>query len=159
MNIVNTTFKNIKNHEIILGIILILYIFGEYKTPTEISPYITNFISYVVMLVLVAITFIHTNLVLALLLGISFMILVQRSNTSHPLSVMPSQSYKESVMQNLNADNTFNSDQSSSNKQELEEVMVSNIATINYRAEEIQDITFKPTLSTKNNVFELQNLD
>ena len=146
MNSLSTTFKNIKNHDIILGIILIIYILGGYQTPTEMAPYITNFISYIIMVVLVSITLLNSNIIVALLLGISFIILIQRSNASHPINVMPSQTYRDNVMNNLNSDNTFNSNSSSNNNSSsninnivnvnnsnghLEEHIITNMATVN----------------------------
>lgn len=157
MNSVNTTLKNIKNHDIILGIILLLYIFGGYQTPAQLSPYITNLVSYVIMTLVVVMTALNSNIIVALLLGISFIILVQRSNSSHPVNVMPSESYRETVMNNLNADNTFNSSNQITSNGELEEYIISNMATINFRNEDLEDVTFRPTMSTKTNVFELEN--
>ena len=40
-------------------------------------------------------------------------------------------------------------------KQELEEYMVENISTVDFRGEDTEPVSFKPTTSTTNNVFEL----
>tara|TARA_B100000902_G_C27319169_1_gene923195 strand:- start:1669 stop:2139 length:471 start_codon:yes stop_codon:yes gene_type:complete len=154
MNSVNTSFKNINNHDIILGIILFLYIFGDYQTPTQLCPYITNFVSYVIMIILVTMMLLNSNIIIALLLGITFIILVHRSNISHPVNIMPSESYKETVMNNLNSNNTFNSTNQSKSNEQLEEYIITNMATINYRRENLDNDTFKPTLSSKTNAFE-----
>ena len=165
MNNFNNLLKDIKNHDIILGIILIIYILGGYQTPHEISPFINNFMGYVIMIVIFVISLRNSNLLLSILLGISFIVLVQRSGTTHPTNVMPSQNYRDSVMNNLNQGNTFNSSSvgnatvsnivSGGANQELEELMVTNMATVNYRDENLEPSPFKPTMSNNNNAFEL----
>lgn len=154
MNSVNFNFKNINTGDIILGIILLLYIFGGYQTPTQLAPYINNFISYTIMIILVSMTLGKSNIVVGLLLGISFIILIKRSSESHPTNVMPSQTYRDTVMNNLNSKNTFNNNNYAPSQQ-LEEYIVSNMSTINYQGEDLDDSSFKPTMSTKPDVFEL----
>lgn len=157
MNSVNSVLKSIKNQDIILGIILIIYIFGGYKTPNELAPIITNFMTYIILIVILGISFYNTNIIVTLLLGISFLILVQRSISAHPKNIMPSQTYRDDVMNSLNVNNTFSENNNTqSTKEELEEYMVSNIATVNYRSENLEDITFKPTMCGSRNAFELQ---
>ena len=41
MGLSKNIVKKIKNHEIILGIIFVLYLLSGVKTPYEISPYVT----------------------------------------------------------------------------------------------------------------------
>jgi hypothetical protein len=165
MNNFNNLLKDIKNHDIILGIILIIYILGGYQTPHEIAPFINNFMGYVIMIVIFVISLRNSNLLLSILLGIGFIVLVQRSGTTHPVNVMPSQNYRDAVMNNLNQGSTFNSSLvgnatlnnvvSSGSNQELEELMVTNMATVNYRDEKLEPSPFKPTMSNNNNAFEL----
>ena len=173
MNSVKNMFKDIKNHDIILGIILIIYIFGGYQTPNEVAPIITNFMTYIILIIILGISFCNNNIIITFLLGISFLILLQRSHAAHPKNIMPSQTYRDEVMNNLNTNNTFNTfdnttntlnfpssvisnNNSQNSKEQLEEYMVSNIATVKYRSEDLENITFKPTLSTSKNVFEIQ---
>ena len=166
MNSVTNIFKNIKNHDIILGIILIIYIFGGYKTPTELTPFITNFMTYIIMIILFIISLCYSNILLSLLLGISFLLLVHRSLENHPNNIMPSQTYKDTVMSNLNQDNTFNNTTRYNNmipdklldssKDNLEVNMVANMDTIKYRTDNLESITFKPTLSNNSNALVLQ---
>lgn len=165
MNNFNNLLKDIKNHDIILGIILIIYILGGYQTPYEIAPFINNFMGYVIMIVIFVISLRNSNLLLSILLGISFIVLVQRSSITHPTNVMPSQNYRDSVMNSLNQGNTFNSSSvgnatvsnivSGGANQELEELMVTNMATVNYKDENLEPSPFKPTMSNNNNAFEL----
>ena len=155
MNSLNNMLKNVKNHDIILGVIIVIYILGGYQTPHEIAPYINNLVSYVIMIILFLMALMNTNIVVAVLLGAAFFVLVQRTHTTHPKNVMPSQSYRDTVMNNLNVSNTFNSN-AQENKQELEEIMVNNISTINFKTENLEEPTFKPTVSNSQNVFELQ---
>lgn len=155
MNSVNNMLKNVKNHDIILGVIIVIYILGGYQTPHEIAPYINNLVSYVIMIILFLMAIMNTNIVVAVLLGAAFFVLVQRTHSTHPTNVMPSQSYRDTVMNNLNVNNTFNSN-SQENKQELEEIMVNNISTINFKTENLEEPTFKPIVSNSQNVFELQ---
>ena len=165
MNNFNNLLKDIKNHDIILGIILIIYILGGYQTPHEIAPFINNFMGYVIMIVIFVISLRNSNLLLSILLGIGFIVLVQRSGATHPINVMPSQNYRDTVMNNLNQGNTFNTSSvgnstitnvvsGGSKNVELEELMVTNMATVNYRDENLEPSPFKPTMSN-NNAFEL----
>ena len=153
MNSVNSLLKNLNNNDIILGIILMIYIFGDYQTPTEVAPYLTNITGYSIMFVLFIIALCNSNLLVTILLGISFILLINRSNRNHPVNVMPSQNYRDNVMNNLNQDNRFNNINSPS-KQELEELMVENISTVNFR-KDIEPASFKPTICSSTNVFEL----
>ena len=154
MNSLNTMLKNLNNNDIILGIILIIYILGDYQTPPALAPYLTNITSYAIMITLFVIAIFNTNLIVAILLGISFVILINRSNLNHPVNIMPSQNYRDTVMSNLNENNRFNNLNLPS-KQELEEYMVENISTVDFRGEDTEPVSFKPTTSTTNNVFEL----
>ena len=154
MNSLNTMLKNLNNNDIILGIILIIYILGDYQTPPALAPYLTNMTSYAIMITLFVIAIFNTNLIVAILLGISFVILINRSNQNHPVNIMPSQNYRDTVMNSLNENNRFNNLNLPS-KQELEEYMVENISTVDFREEDNEAASFKPTTSTTNNVFEL----
>ena len=159
--------QDIKNHDVILGIILLIYIFGGYQTPYEIAPYINNFISYMIMLVIFSIGLKNSNVIVAMLLGLAFVVLAQRSREADPKNVMPSQNYRESVMSSLNIGNTFNSNSNSSNNMtdalgvvgnntQLEEMMVSKMANLDYREESPSNpATFKPTMSNNCNAYEL----
>lgn len=163
--------REIKNHDVILGIILLIYIFGGYQTPYEIAPYINNFIGYMIMLVIFSIGLKNANVIVAMLLGLAFIILVQRSREADPKNVMPSQNYRDSVMSALNIGNTFNSSSSninsnsikmtdslglSGNNTQLEEMMVSKMANLDYREESPSNpATFKPTMSNNCNAYEL----
>ena len=48
---------------IILGIILIIYILGDYQTPPALAPYLTNITSYAIMITLFVIAIFNTNLI------------------------------------------------------------------------------------------------
>jgi len=161
--------RDIKNHDVILGIILLIYIFGGYQTPYEIAPYINNFIGYMIMLVIFSIGLKNTNVIVAMLLGLAFVVLVQRSQEADPKNVMPSQNYRDSVMSSLNIGNTFNSNSNSNssnnmtdalglagNNTQLEEMMVSKMANLDYQEESPSNpVTFKPTMSNNCNAYEL----
>lgn len=169
--------REIKNHDVILGIILLIYIFGGYQTPYEIAPYINNFIGYMIMLVIFSIGLKNANVIVAILLGLAFVVLVQRSREADPKNVMPSQNYRDSVMSALNIGNTFNSSSNninsitnsnsnsnkmtdvfglSGNNTQLEEMMVSKMANLDYREESpANPATFKPTMSNNCNAYEL----
>lgn len=162
--------RDIKNHDVILGIILLIYIFGGYQTPYEIAPYINNFIGYMIMLVIFSIGLKNANVIVAMLLGLAFVVLVQRSREADPKNVMPSQNYRDTVMSALNIGNTFNSKSNNSNSSnnmtdalglgsnntQLEEMMVSKMANLDYREESPSNpATFKPTMSNNCNAYEL----
>ena len=105
MNLLKNIVKDIKNHELILGVLLLLYLLSGIETPHVLSPYITNIFSYGVMFALAVIVFVGNNPLLGILLAVSFMELVRRSNATHPANVTPSQSYKDGVMNVLNRGN------------------------------------------------------
>tara|TARA_B110000503_G_C7027210_1_gene362409 strand:+ start:51 stop:581 length:531 start_codon:yes stop_codon:yes gene_type:complete len=173
MNGLNTILREIKNHDIILGIILVIYIFGGYQTPYEIAPYINNFMGYIIMLVVFCIGIRNSNILVAMLLGVAFVVLVKRSQETDPKNVMPSQNYRDTVMDALNLGNTFNNTNTNNNNtnnnsnnsnnsntggsnMQLEEMVVSNMATVAYRDDALIDPTlFKPTMSNNNNAYEL----
>ena len=168
MNGLNTILREIKNHDIILGIILVIYIFGGYQTPYEIAPYINNFMGYIIMLVVFCIGIRNSNILVAMLLGLAFVVLVKRSQEADPKNVMPSQNYRDTVMDALNLGNTFNNTNTNNNSNnsnnsntggsnmQLEEMVVSNMATVAYRDDAPIDPTlFKPTMSNNNNAYEL----
>ena len=166
MNGLNTILREIKNHDIILGIILVIYIFGGYQTPYEIAPYINNFMGYIIMLVVFGIGLRNSNILVAMLLGVAFVVLVKRSQEADPKNVMPSQNYRDTVMDALNLGNTFNSNNNSNNtnntiggsNMQLEEMVVSKMATVDYRDDAPIDPTlFKPTMSNNNNAYELNS--
>jgi len=166
MNGLNTILREIKNHDIILGIILVIYIFGGYQTPYEIAPYINNFMGYIIMLVVFCIGIRNSNILVAMLLGVAFVVLVKRSQEADPKNVMPSQNYRDTVMDALNLGNTFNSNNNTNNtnntiggsNMQLEEMVVSNMATVAYRDDDPIDSTlFKPTMSNNNNAYELNS--
>tara|TARA_B100001094_G_C18156461_1_gene786750 strand:+ start:610 stop:1110 length:501 start_codon:yes stop_codon:yes gene_type:complete len=166
MDSVNNIFKNIKNHDIILGIILIIYIFGGYKTPVELTPIITNLMAYIIMIIIFILSLCQSNIIISILLGLALLILVQRSLENHPKNIMPSQSYRDTVMANLNKNNTFKTTTPNHNiipdqlmhssNNNLEESIIANIDTIKYTLDSPETITFKPTLSKSENAHKLQ---
>tara|TARA_A100001015_G_scaffold265380_1_gene313706 strand:+ start:50 stop:553 length:504 start_codon:yes stop_codon:yes gene_type:complete len=105
MKFVKNFVKEVKNHEIILGILMILYILSGVETPHEIAPYITSIFGYGILIVLAVLIFVGTNPILGLLVIITFLVLVYRSNQTHPQNVMPSDNYKNTVMKSLNHGN------------------------------------------------------
>jgi hypothetical protein len=105
MNLLKNIVKDIKNHELILGVLLLLYLLSGIETPHVLSPYITNIFSYGVMFALAVIVFVGNNPILGILLAVTFVELVRRSNDTHPANVTPSQSYKDGVMNVLNRGN------------------------------------------------------
>lgn len=153
MNYIKSMFKNLTNTDIILGIIVIIYIFGDFQTPHVLAPYLTNLIAYAIMIVILCITISKSSLLLTIILAISFVVLVSRSHQSHPMNIMPSQNNRDTIMNNLNDNNRFNNINSRS-KQELEEYMVENISTIDFRNESTP-ATFKPIVQLSPTVTEL----
>lgn len=105
MDLIKTLLKDIKNHELILGILLLLYLVSGIETPHTISPYITNIFSYGVMLAVATIVFVGNNPLLGILVAISFVELVRRSSLTHPANVQPSQAYRDDTMKTLNRGN------------------------------------------------------
>ena len=148
MKLVKNFIKNVKNHEIILGILMILYILSGIETPHQISPYINNIFGYAILIVLAIIIFIGTNPILGVLVIITFSILVYRSNQTHPLNVMPGDNYRNNVLKNLNSGNEsivseqIDITQMNSSKP-LEEEVVQQVQVITSKSGDVIDATYE----------------
>lgn len=105
MKLVKNFVKEVKNHEIILGILMILYIFSGIETPHVIAPFITSVFGYGILIVLAVLIFVGTNPILGILVVVTFIVLLHRSNETHPQNVMPSDNYKNTVLKSLNQGN------------------------------------------------------
>ncbi len=105
MKLVKNFVKEVKNHEIVLGILMILYILSGVETPHVIAPYITSIFGYGILMVLAVLIFVGTNPLLGLLVVVTFIVLIYRSNQTHPQNVMPSDNYRNTVLKTLNQGN------------------------------------------------------
>tara|TARA_Y100000591_G_C21853742_1_gene713421 strand:+ start:6952 stop:7431 length:480 start_codon:yes stop_codon:yes gene_type:complete len=132
MGLVKKVSTQIKNHEIILGVILIIYLLSGVATPYEISPYITTIYSYGVFILLTVLIFLRANIFLGVLVGISFIELVRRSRVTHPKLIMPNNNYRTNVMNNLNKGNESIVQKSQLSNATLEEETVEKISIVNY---------------------------
>jgi hypothetical protein len=134
MKLIKNFVKEVKNHEIILGILMILYLFSGVETPHVIAPYIASVFGYGVLMVLAVIILVNTNPYLGVLVAISFATLAYRSNDAHPTNVMPSDNYKNTVMKSLNIGNesvvSKNTGMSFGSSKPLEEEVVEKVEVI-----------------------------
>lgn len=105
-NLVKTNSKflvnNIKAHEILLSLVLIVYIFSGYKLPHSLSPYVNNLFSYVFAIFLTVLVLTKVNLIIGLLFGLSFYLLFHRSSLLNSLE--SSEETKHFKMTELNSD-------------------------------------------------------
>ena len=163
MNLLKNIIKDIKNHELILGVLLLLYLLSGIETPHAISPYIINVFSYGVMLILSIIVFVGNNPILGILVAISFVELVRRSNATHPKNVMPSQTYRDGVMNVLNKGNESIVENISKTTTEqivdvfnpttktLEEEVVEKTSIHTFMSDTVNISSFQPTVSNNHN--------
>ena len=105
-NLVKTNSKflvnNIKAHEILLSLVLIVYIFSGYTLPHSVTPYVNNVFSYVFAIFLTVLVLTKVNLIIGLLFGLSFYLLFHRSGVLNNLE--SSEESKHSKMTELNTD-------------------------------------------------------
>ena len=160
MALIKDLIKEVKNHEIILGILLLLYLLSGVETPHVLSQYVTTIYGYGILAILTVIIFVGSNPVLGILAGISFLELVRRSNNTHPSNVMPGHPYREDVLKNLNKNNesvtvdkTVTDVLYNSKNKSLEEEVVENIVTVSKSSE--LEATYKPILSETHNALSM----
>ena len=160
MNFIKYLIKEVKNHEIIFGVLLILYLISGLKTPHVLSQYITTIYGYGILAILTVIIFVGNNPILGILAGISFLELLRRSNNTHPTNVMPSHKYREDVLEKLNKNNeTIIEKKSVTNilyndkNKSLEEEVVENIITVSKSSN--LEPTYKPTLCETHNALSM----
>lgn len=92
--------KNVKAHEIVFTMLLLLYIFSGVSTPIDIVPYINTYLFYIVALFVSIVIFISVNPLIGVLFAVSFYILsVRTKNMNHLES---SEKSKSIVMSELN---------------------------------------------------------
>ena len=98
----NFVAKNVKAHELILCVLLFLYIFSGVSTPSFLDPYVNNYVSYVVAVLVVLIVLTSVSPLVALVLGVAFLVLFRRTPNLNNLE--SSEESKALVMGNLNND-------------------------------------------------------
>ena len=98
----NFIVKNVKSHEIVLSILLFLYIFSGVKTPIALLPYINNYITYILFIVVAFIIIMFVNPQMGLLFSIAFYILFRRSSSTD--NIESSESRKAETMAKVNGD-------------------------------------------------------
>ena len=160
MVLIKDFIKEVKNHEIILGVLLLLYLLSGVETPHVLSQYVTTIYGYGILAILTVIIFVGSNPILGILAGISFLELVRRSNNTHPANVMPGHPYSEDVLKNLNkgnetvlAERTVTNVLYDSKNKSLEEEVVENIVTVP-KSSDLEAI-YKPTLSETHNALSM----
>ena len=106
MNLVNKTlknFENIKNYEIILSVLVLLYIVSGVSTPYSLSPLINNMYTYFSLVLVLIILLIKKNYLLVLMFAVFSVILLIRSKKVDYNLIKPSQDNKNNVMKKLNS--------------------------------------------------------
>ena len=93
--------KNVKAHEIVLSILLILYIFGGFSTPSMIVPYIHNYLLYILAFFIVLVVFTAVSPLVGIIFAIAFLVLFQR--TPNIKNLESSEESKSLAMGELNS--------------------------------------------------------
>jgi len=118
-NILNSNTRNladIKSHEIIFIVLLLLYLLSNVSTPYNFAPHINNIYMYFSLIIIFIIILINSNPLIALLFAIVAYVFLQRSKKVDHKVMAPSESNKSSKMKVLNTH---------LNSKSLEEEMVS----------------------------------
>ena len=102
----NFVVKNVKAHEVIIFLLLIVYIFSGVSTPTMVAPYVNNMFSYFFAFIITVIVLIYVNPVIGILFGIAFYILFNR--TPNYSNLDSSEKSKSKNMSELNSFDSMN---------------------------------------------------
>lgn len=98
----NFVVKNVKAHEIVLVVLLLLYIFSGVSTPALFVPFVNNFLAYFVAFFITLIVLVSVNPFIGLLFGIAFYVLFNRTLNINNLE--SSEERKAQTMSELNSD-------------------------------------------------------
>ena len=93
--------KNIKAHEIVLCVLLLLYVFSGVSTPSVLVPYVHHYISYIVAFCIVLIVLTSVSPLVAILFAVAFLVLFRRTPDLQHLE--SSEESKSQSMSDLNS--------------------------------------------------------
>lgn len=118
LNNFEKNFGKLKTFEIVLAVLLLLYLVSGVSTPYDLAPYVNNIYTYLSLLAIVFLLFLHSSPVLAIFFAITSVIFIMRTNRVSPRTMAPSVENKNKKMDNLNKN---------LNKKTLEEEIVGEI--------------------------------
>ena len=95
--------SNMKTHEILFVVLLVLYLVSGVATPYNLAPYVNNLFSYVSLVAIVFVLFLYSNPLLAIFFGIVALVLVNRSRKVDHSVMKPSQENKNAALTKLNS--------------------------------------------------------
>ena len=95
--------SNMKTHEILFVVLLVLYLVSGVATPYNLAPYVNNLFSYVSLVAIVFVLFLYSNPLLAIFFGIVALVLVNRSRKVDHTLMKPSQENKNVALKKLNS--------------------------------------------------------
>lgn len=152
----NFIVKNVKSHEIVLSILLFLYIFSGVKTPIALLPYINNYITYILFIIVAFIIIMFVNPQMGLLFSIAFYILFRRSSSTD--NIESSESRKAETMAKVNGDSSIDLKFPKNSKGEIMETrdnsdileveVVKKMAPSNERPTFFDDASYEPVQSS-----------
>jgi predicted membrane protein len=93
---------NIKSHEMIFVILLLLYLISNVSTPYNLAPHINNVYMYFSIIVIFIILLVNTNPLIALLFAIVAYVFMERSKKVSHRAMAQTESNKSSKMKTLN---------------------------------------------------------
>ena len=132
-----------KRHQLILGVVFIIYLLVQAKTPAPIAEYIDTPLGNIVVAIVAISTFYYSNPIVGILGLVAAYELVRRSKIANEHrflinTVLSNESSKLKTMEKLNVDRNFVS---------LEEEMVKKMAPL-VKYDVASNTTYKPILDT-----------
>jgi c-di-AMP phosphodiesterase-like protein len=95
-------FSNMKTHEVLLAVILVVYLVSGVSTPYNLSPYVNNVFMYVSLICLVVLLFLYSKPLLAILFAVVAMVFINRNQRVSHVKMAPSQKNKDADIKKLN---------------------------------------------------------
>lgn len=98
----NFVVKNVKAHEVVLVLLLLIYIFSGVSTPALLAPFVNNYVTYFIAFLVTLVVLLSVNPIVGILFGIAFYVLFNRTTNTHNLE--SSEERKAATMAKLNDD-------------------------------------------------------
>jgi hypothetical protein len=96
-------FSNMKTHEVLLAVILVVYLLSGVSTPYNLAPYVNNVFMYVSLVGIVILMFLCSKPLLALLFAVVAIVFINRNQRVSHVKMAPSQKNKDADMKKLNS--------------------------------------------------------
>ena len=102
LNNFEKNFSKLQTFEIVLAVLLVLYIVSGVSTPYDLAPHINNIYTYLSLVAIVFLLFLHSNPILAIFFAVTSIIFIMRSNKVSHSVMSPNVENKNKKMANLN---------------------------------------------------------